>query len=86
MSAFDFWSWFTGALGLLILAFGIWEAGAIVSGHREWTYTVKIRQWLGVEPVRPWRIWASTTFAVALMSFAVWFIPHITLGWWGGAP
>ena len=86
MSAFDFWSWFTGAPGLLVVAFGVWEFAAIVTGHREWTYTAKIRGWLGIEPSRPWRIWASTVFAIALMSFTVWFVPHITLGWWGGSP
>lgn len=83
MNDFDFWTWFTI---LVPLAFGVWETAAIVGGHREWTFTYKIRTWLGIEHPKPWRIPASIAFAVGMIVFTVWFVPHIVFGWWGGAP
>lgn len=86
MSDFDYWTWLTLGLGVLLVAFGIWEWAAIRGGHREWTYTVKIRGWLGIEPPAERRLWASAIFAFVLIVFTGWFVPHIVLGWWGGAP
>jgi hypothetical protein len=83
MSEFDFWTWFTIAT---FGGFGLWEFAAIAKGRRDWTFTYKIRQWLGIEPVRPWRVPASIAFALAMIVFTGWFIPHIVFGWWGGAP
>lgn len=84
MNAFDYWSWFMVAFVGLLVAFGVWETGAIVSGHREWTFTYKIRTWLGIEQKKP-VIWAVVVFTLTLVGFVVWFVPHIVLGWWGGA-
>lgn len=83
MSDFDFWTWFTlAALG----GFAIWETAAIVTGHRERTYTYKIRTWLGLEQKAPWRKWATGAFVILWTVFSVWFLFHIAFGWWGGAP
>lgn len=83
MTGFDFWTYFT------IIVFGgfaLWESAAIwIKGRREWTFTYKIRQWLGIYPVRPWKAPASIAFALCSIAFGVWFIPHIVLGWWGGS-
>jgi len=86
MNAFDYWSYFTLAFGALLVAFFVWEMAAIWGKHREWTYTVKIRGWLGIEPPAGRRLWASAIFAFVLIVFTAWFVPHIVLGWWGGAP
>lgn len=83
MSDFDFWTWFT----LLTLGgFAVWETAAIVTGHRERTFTYKIREWLGIEHPKPWRVPASIAFAAGMVVFCVWFTMHIVFGWWGGAP
>lgn len=84
MSGFDYWTWFVIAFCGLFGAFAFWEYAAIKSGHREWTFTFKIRGWLGIEPPKPWKAVASIIFALVLGIFTIWFIPHITLGWWGG--
>ncbi len=83
MSDFDFWTWFVILTGG---GFAFWETAAIVGGHREWTFTYRIRTWLGIEHPKPWRVPASIAFAVAMVGFTVWFVPHIVFGWWGGAP
>lgn len=82
MNGFDYWSWYTAAVGI---GFAVWETAAIMLGKRQWTFTYKIRQWLGIDPVRPWRLPASIAFSMAMVGFTVWFIPHIVLGWWGGS-
>jgi hypothetical protein len=81
VNAFDFWPWYLAAV---TIGFGLWETSAIITGHREWTLTYKIRTWLGIETGEPRRVWTSIVFAVAIIGFNVWFIPHIIFGWWGG--
>lgn len=86
MDAFTYWTIITLALAVVLIAFGIYEFIAIRSGRREHTYTVWIRYQLGIEPPREHRLWASGIFAMILTIFTGWFVPHIVLGWWGGAP
>lgn len=83
MSGFDFWTYF---VIIMFAGFGIWESAAIVGGHREWTFTYKIRTWLGIEGAKPYARVTSVIFAVAMIVFTGWFVPHIVWGWWGGAP
>lgn len=86
MDASTYWTIITGALGAVLVAFGIYEYIAIKGMKRENTYTVWIRRMLGIEPPKPFRLMASSIFAFVLFVFTGWFVPHIVLGWWGGAP
>ncbi len=81
MIEFEFWSYFLLAVGS---GFTLWEGSAIATGHPERTLTYKIREWLGIYPVKPWRIPASISFIVVILGLTGWFLPHIVLGWWGG--
>jgi len=81
---FDYWAIF---LGLVTFGFGLWEGGAIVTGHRERTLTYWLRIKIGVEgdpnaTKKP----GSLIFVFSMIAFTVWFVPHIVLGWWGGSP
>lgn len=69
---------------VVALSFAALEtAGLLTSGDgdtlSEWTRAV-----LGIDPVRPWRIAGTIGFAVALLGFVAWYLPHILFrfGWW----
>lgn len=81
---FDYWAIF---LALVTLGFGVWEGGAIATGHRDRTLTFWLRKHLGIEGhPAPAKLPSSLIFTLVMISFNVWFVPHIVLGWWGGAP
>lgn len=79
-----YWSLIVAGLVGLLAAFGVREYIAIKGHRRADTFTVWIRRSLGIEPPRDHRLWASAVFAFVLITFTVWFVPHIVFGWWGG--
>jgi hypothetical protein len=81
---FEFWGWFLGAcFGI----FGLVEGWAIVRGRRDQTLTYWLRAKLMIEGnAKPTSLPSSLIFTFAMIGFAVWFTPHVVLGWWGGAP
>jgi hypothetical protein len=74
---FHYWTMFLVATAL---GFGVYEWFVIATGQPEKTLSYKIREWLGIEPPKPWRFIASFLFAVGIAIFAVWFIAHIVFG------
>lgn len=81
---FEFWGWF---LGVVFVTFGGVEGWAIVRGRRDQTLTFWLRAKLMIEGnAKPTSLPSSLIFTFAMIGFAVWFTPHIVLGWWGGAP
>jgi hypothetical protein len=74
-----FWQVFTATLTLPLLVFGGGEAYAL--SHHKQTYTNWIRVKLGINPKTRQRLWAPIVFTLVLVSFDVWFIPHILDLW-----
>jgi hypothetical protein len=62
--------WAVAAIG----SFAVFETAALVTKRNgEGTLSENLRMWLGVRPVKPWRLAAS----VGLLGFLVWFGWHI---------
>lgn len=63
-------------LGATVTTFAALEAHA-VSTRKVPTLSHCLRAWLGVEPVKPWRIAASLAFC----GLWAWLCGHVALGW-----
>jgi hypothetical protein len=72
------WSLIWGIWAALFAAsFVALETWALVRPYRMDTLSENIRTWLGIWPSRPVRRVAVPMFAVTLIAFTVWFVPHI---------
>lgn len=70
------WLWIVW-LALVGMSFIILETWAIFSKKVGDTLSERTRKWLGLEPEKPFRIAASSAFAMVLVLFVAWFVPHI---------
>jgi len=78
------WLWATWAIATLV-SFGVMEGLALHDRRGYDTLTATTRRWLGIYPAKPLRRITIPLFATTLLVFIGWFLPHIALGWWGGA-
>ncbi|WP_214409090.1 hypothetical protein [Sphaerisporangium fuscum] len=60
-------------LGLAVGSFAVLETWALVTRQKGGTLSERLREWLGIYPVKHWRIVTSA----ALIGFLIWFGWHI---------
>ncbi|HEY9367549.1 hypothetical protein [Streptomyces sp.] len=77
------WTWATWLAGVAV-SFAVLETIGLLTTADGDTLSEATRRWLGIDPVRPWRIAGSVGFATVLLGFTAWFLPHIVFrwGWW----
>lgn len=59
--------------GLFVASFAVFETWALITKEKGDTLSESIRAWLGIRPVRHWRMVTSA----ALLGFLIWFGWHI---------
>lgn len=62
-------------LALVAVSFVILEGLALIKRKDGDTLSENTRTWLGTD--KRWKTWGALGFVVALVTFVVWFIPHI---------
>ncbi|MCW2881920.1 MAG: hypothetical protein JWQ95_6020 [Sphaerisporangium sp.] len=75
------WAWIAWAVASLGV-FAALETVALANRRTGDTLSENIRRWLGIHPYRPVRRYAVPAFAVVLLGFVAWFVPHILLSIW----
>ncbi|GII62614.1 hypothetical protein Skr01_26990 [Sphaerisporangium krabiense] len=67
------WLWWAG---LAVGSFAILETWALLTKQEGDTLSERLREWLGIRPVKHWRLATSA----ALLGFLAWFGWHIVFG------
>lgn len=76
-----FWGAVWSAWLLVVAAsFAVLESIALARRADGDTLSANIRRWLGTD--KTWKTWGAAGFAVALIGFVGWFIPHIVWKAW----
>jgi hypothetical protein len=66
-------------LGSATASFLAIELTAIITHRMDRTLSERIRAWLGIYPIRPWRRLAGVLFSMILLSLVGLFVWHILI-------
>lgn len=64
------WLWWAG---LFVASFAVLETWALLNRREGDTLSERLREWLGIRPVKHWRLATSA----AVLGFLLWFGWHI---------
>jgi hypothetical protein len=67
-------------LAVAAATFAVLEGIALIRRQPGDTLSENTRHWLGTD--RTWKTWGALGLVVALVGFAIWFVPHIVFKSW----